>query len=343
MPRQMILFAIVTLLPVPLIAAAALSGGIWVVLALAYLTLITATLDEVVRLVMPASEDVEFPAATGLSIGLAVLHFALMALVVSVIALSDGLGSFEKAGLFAAAGLFFGQVSNSNAHELIHAGDRLRRRLGMWVYISMLYGHHTSAHPLVHHIRVATRADPATSRRGESFYRYVKRAWLGGFRQGFAVESARSEHAGLPRWRHPYVVYIAGGVVIALLVLWLTGVKGLLIWLGLASFAQTQLLMSDYVQHYGLTRVSDVKGKPVPTGPAHSWNSPHLWSSALMLNAPRHSDHHASPARAFPALRLDGDLPMLPRSLPVMSCVALHPRLWRRVMDPLVDQWRAKA
>ncbi|SMY08683.1 alkane 1-monooxygenase [Flavimaricola marinus] len=342
MPRQMILFAIATLLPVPMIAAAAILGGGWVLLALAYLTLFTATLDEVVRRVVPATEGVEFPAAAGLSITLAGLHFALMALVVSVIALSDGLGSWEKAGLFAAAGLFFGQVSNSNAHELIHARDRLRHRLGMWVYISMLYGHHTSAHPLVHHVRVATRADPATSRRGESFYRYVGRAWRGGFRQGLAAETARIERARLPRWRHPYALYVGGALAIGLAVLWLTGLKGLLVWIGLAGYAQAQLLMSDYVQHYGLIRATDAKGKPVPTGPAHSWNSPHLWSSALMLNAPRHSDHHASPARPYPALRLDDDLPMLPRSLPVMSCLALHPRRWRKVMDPLADAWSGR-
>ena len=33
--------------------------------------------------------------------------------------------------------------------------------------------------------------------------------------------------------------------------------------------------------------------------------------------------------------------PMLPRSLPVMACLALWPRAWRRVMDPRVAKWRA--
>ena len=70
--------------------------------------------------------------------------------------------------------------------------------------------------------------------------------------------------------------------------------------------------MSDYVQHDGLTRTVGPRGKPEPMGIAHAWNAPHLASSALML----------------------------PRSLPVMACVALYPRLWRRVMDPLVDRIR---
>ena len=60
-----------------------------------------------------------------------------------------------------------------------------------------------------------------------------------------------------------------------------------------------------------------------------------------MLNAPRHSDHHAHPARPFPALAMHGPdaAPTLPRSLPVMGMVALVPRRWRALMDPAVEDW----
>ena len=62
----------------------------------------------------------------------------------------------------------------------------------------------------------------------------------------------------------------------------------------------------------------------------------------MMLNAPRHSDHHAHPARPFPQLSLPpGDAaPRLPRSLPVMACVACVPPLWRRMMDRRAAAWR---
>jgi alkane 1-monooxygenase len=76
-------------------------------------------------------------------------------------------------------------------------------------------------------------------------------------------------------------------------------------------------------------------------GPQHSWNAPAWYSSAMMLNAPRHSDHHMRPSRAFPALKLTpGTMPMLPRSLPVMAVLALVPPLWRRVMDRRVARWQ---
>ncbi len=44
--------------------------------------------------------------------------------------------------------------------------------------------------------------------------------------------------------------------------------------LALAAYAQMQLLLSDYVQHYGLRRKTSENGKPEPVGPQHSWNAP---------------------------------------------------------------------
>ena len=63
-----------------------------------------------------------------------------------------------------------------------------------------------------------------------------------------------------------------------------------------------------------------------------------------MVNAPRHSDHHAHPARPYPALRLtpENPRPMLPYSLPVMASIATLPHLWRRVMDRRVARMRAE-
>ena len=84
---------------------------------------------------------------------------------------------------------------------------------------------------------------------------------------------------------------------------------------------------------------SEINGKPVPVNARHSWNSPHWFSSAVMLNAPRHSDHHAHPSRTFDTLIIPEDSPMLPRSLPMMATLALFPRRWRKVMDPLAAKW----
>lgn len=332
----MILFALATLLPIPLLGFGAVYGGWWVALALIYMTGLTFTLDTLVKIITPPVPDAEFPVANGLSVALGLLHFPLLGVIVYGLS-HDALSILAKLVLFMAAGLYFGQVGNSNAHELIHRGARHLHSLGKWVYISLLFGHHTSAHPLVHHRYVATDKDPNTSRLNETYYAYLPRAWIGSFRAGLAAENARRNGHALIQ--HPYAHYIGGAVLMIAIAGLIGGAKGAVLYIFLAGYAQSQLMLSDYVQHYGLKR-KIIGGKPEPVGPAHSWNSPHWFSSALMLNAPRHSDHHAHPTREYPALTLPEGGPMLPRSLPTMATLALFPSQWFKVMNPKVAKWQ---
>lgn len=334
MSRWMQKFAIGSLVPGLLVLAAAAWGGGWSVLALAVITVTIAAIDHVlIPTTPPDGHPDTLRSANRLSVLVALLHFAV--LICSVGALSSGrMGALEGLALFLATGLFIGQISNSNAHELIHRSDRTLRWLGKGVYISVLFGHHASAHVLVHHVHVATARDPNSARLGENFWWFAQRAWVGSFRAGLAAETARMRRVDRPVWAHPYVSYIAGGVLWAVLMVSLFGGWGLLIYLALTTHSATQLLLSDYVQHYGLRRKIDANGRPEPVGPHHSWDSPHRASSAMMLNAPRHADHHAHPMRPYPALELQGR--PLPRSLPVMATLAMFPKYWRKVMDPRV-------
>ncbi|MEZ5684885.1 MAG: alkane 1-monooxygenase [Paracoccaceae bacterium] len=354
-------FALVVLSPVPLLGLGAVFGGLWAWAAFFWVGIFIFTLDVMIRRAAPdAPEGQEFPAADGLSQLLAGLHFGLLALAVWAISGGSGLDAVSRVPLFLAFGLFFGQVSNSNAHELIHRADKRLFLFGKWVYISLLFGHHTSAHRHVHHRFAATPDDPNTAQLGESFWAFAPRAWAGSFIAGWEMERARrlprlQAEAALAQgplarvrlWfaaRRPYADYLLGGAAIALLVTLWFGAGGLLAYLALCAHAQIQLLLSDYVQHYGLERAALGNGRYAPVDETHSWDAPHPVSSLWMLNAPRHSDHHAHPARPYPALRL-GETgapgrPILPRSLPAMATLALFPRLWRRVMDKRVRALR---
>ena len=334
------IFATVTMVAPVLIAAGAIWGGVWALAGWLWISVLTLLLDELVGATLETSEGEEFPAADGLSLALAVIHFGLWILVVFVVGNSTNLATWEKCLVVLSAGLFMGQVSNSNAHELIHRPGRWSRRAGRWVYISVLFGHHTSAHPLVHHVHVGTHSDPSTARKGEGFYRFFIRAWIGGFREGLKAENKRFPRLNRPVWHHPYIAYIFGAAIFFVAALLIGGPTGGLTALCLGGLAQVQLMQADYVQHYGLSRKILSNGTPEPVSDRHSWNAPHFMSSALMLNAPRHSDHHANPLRPFPSLRLSADMPMLPRALPVMAFLALFPTIWHRVMDRRAAQWQ---
>lgn len=334
----MLLFTLATLGPAALLILGALLGGGWIWAALGMITLVTYAID---RLATGAAArhrpDAEFPSGGGLSALLALLHLPMLGLAVWAIGGPSGLGEWDRGALLIGYGLFFGQVSHPNAHELIHRPGRLMRGMGVMVYATLLFGHHVSAHRLIHHVYVGTPADPNSAPKGMGFWHFAPRAWVGSFRAGLRAErglTARS--SGNPTRVNPYFIYVSWAFAALSLSFALASLTGVLTLLALAGYAQVQILLADYVQHYGLRRAILPNGKPAPVGPAQSWNSPHLWSSAMMLNAPRHSDHHLHPGRHYPGLRLEHGMPVLPHALPVMAVIALWPPLWRRVMDARV-------
>jgi alkane 1-monooxygenase len=338
---RLTLFAMASLLPLPLLFLGGVAGGYWAAAALIYMTLFSFMLDQMIAHVTPdAAEGAEFPGNTSLLILLALGHFLALPGLIWAIAGDSGLSGLARAALFAGAGLWFGQVANPCAHELIHRPERRLFALGTAIYASLLFGHHASAHRLVHHVHAASPQDPNTARAGEGFYRFAARAWVGSFRKGWRAERKRHSLARHPYWAN---LAVSGG---CLGVAWaIAGSLGVLAFVGLALHAQSQLLLADYVQHYGLMRRVLPDGRLEPVADRHSWNTPHWFSSGLMLNAPRHSDHHAHPARPYLALRLPDALsaPRLPYPLPFCCFIALVPPLWRRVIHPMLKPWRQTA
>lgn len=334
----MLWYAIASLLPAGLLGLACVFGEAWPLLAVLSITVLVFFMDK-----LPRAATVSATSGRALSLALAAVHFPLLALGVRALGSGDHLDLVDKLLIFAGMGLFFGQISNSNAHELIHAGGRLPRRIGAAIYVSLLHGHHVSAHLRVHHVHAATDADPNSAPLGMGFWRYCGHVLRGEFMAGLRAETAHRARAGTPpNWlSHPYIGYLAGSAVTLLCAFLLAGIKGVGVCIGIALYAQWQLLLSDYVQHYGLRRRMLPSGKPEPVGPQHSWNAPKWYSSAMMLNAPRHSDHHMRPSRAFPALEVTPEtMPVLPHSLPVMAVVALVPPLWHRIMDRRAARWQ---
>lgn len=333
----MIWYTTATLLPAILLAFACLFGGAWPALSVLSITVLVFFLDK-----LPKVQPIRDFAGHATSIAQALVHFGLLPLGVWALA-GDLLGVLDKILIFTGLGLYFGQVSNSNAHELIHARRRGLFRLGTAMYVSLLHGHHVSAHLRVHHVHAATDADPNSARKGQGFWVYAVQVLGAEFTAGLQAERRARSQARKPVWTHPYLFYVGGAAVVLGLSYTLAGGGGVLAHLGVALYAQLQLLLSDYVQHYGLRRQPLDTGRMEPIGPQHSWNAPKWYSSAMMLNAPRHSDHHMRPARPYPALEITDDMPMLPHSLPVMAVVALVPPLWRRAMDRRVARWQNPA
>ena len=84
-------------------------------------------------------------------------------------------------------------------HELGHKNTRLERWLAKIILAPTGYGHFFIEHNRGHHRDVATPADPASSRMGESIYTFLLREMPGAFVRAWKLESDRLQREGLPR------------------------------------------------------------------------------------------------------------------------------------------------
>ncbi len=252
--------------------------------------------------------------------------------------------TLELAALVASLGLVNGAGGINVAHELMHRKHWFPRAGAEILMTSVSYTHFCIEHVLGHHRNVATPNDPATSRRGESFYRFYPRTLLGGLRSAWALERERCARKEIP-WSSPrdrrtrYILVLAATYVV------IGGTLGpvalaLFLLQGVIAFSLLEAI--NYVEHYGLARRRLATGKYERVLPEHSWNSAHRVSNWYLFNLARHSDHHYLASREYDRLRHHADAPQLPTGYAGMVLLALVPPLWFRVMDRRVDEWQAQ-
>jgi alkane 1-monooxygenase len=252
---------------------------------------------------------------------------------------SGDLALVEALGLALTVGCVSGIAINT-AHELGHKRASLERWLSKVALAQTGYGHFFIEHNRGHHVRVATPEDPASSRMGESFYRFWPRTVKGSLVSSWELERERLQRLNARTLSPKNDILNAWAMTVALFAV-LTAVFGLevLPWLLIqAVFGFSLLEVVNYLEHYGLLREKrdDGTGRYERTRPEHSWNSDNVSSNVLLYHLQRHSDHHAHPTRRFQALRHFDEAPELPSGYATMIVLALVPPLWRRVMDPRV-------
>ncbi len=255
------------------------------------------------------------------------------------------LSVLEQIVLFFGIGVISGAVGIVYAHELCHQKPKLERNFGDLLLAMVLYSHFRSEHLLVHHRYVGTPRDPVTARYNEGFHRFFFRVL-----REQPVSAFRAEKAMLARknllWHdrsNPLWKYLALQIMFIALAAIIGGWAGLGLFLTQAIVAIWQLELTNYVEHYGLTRKHLGDGKYEHVLPRHSWNASQLASNWLLINLQRHSDHHYKPDRRFPLLQTydEAEAPQLPYGYPIMTMAAMVPPIWRRVMNPRVRKWRA--
>jgi alkane 1-monooxygenase len=337
-----------SLLFVPIIAAGALWGGWWLALAPVYGFVIITLLDAASGL-NTQNPDPETPDAQLFWYRLVtVIWFPVqMGLIFATLwwSVTHGdLGFWGQVALFYGVGVASGAVGIVYAHEMMHQKNPLERWLADLLLASVLYSHFRSEHLHVHHRYVATPRDPVSARYNEGFWRFFLRVLLACPQSAWRAEVAMLARKGLPAWHrsNPFWRYGALQAGFLALAVAIGGWAGLGLFLWQAFIAVLHLELTNYIEHYGLTRKHLGEGRYEHVQPRHSWNAAHRASNWLLINLQRHSDHHYKPERRFPLLQTHGSeaAPQLPYGYPAMVIMAAIPPLWRRVMNPRVRAWR---
>ena len=227
-------------------------------------------------------------------------------------------------------------------HELGHKNNAADRRTAQIVNALVGYGHFCIEHNRGHHVQVSTPEDFASSRMGESIYKFIRREVPGALRRGWGHERERLAKLGYasPWTMHNEILQswaLTAAIAIALLTMfgWIIA-PFLLIHHFYGWYGLTQ---ANYVEHYGLLRQKLPNGRYELCEPRHSWNTNHIYSNLISFHLQRHSDHHANALRPYQALRDFPDIPRLPSGYPGCFGMAAIPWLWFKVMDPKVMEW----
>jgi alkane 1-monooxygenase len=272
------------------------------------------------------------------------IQAALLVWMLAYVPQAAHLGTGEKLAAFFGMGVFSGTIGIVYAHELMHQKNKTERWLADLLLAIVLYSHFRSHHLRVHHIHVATPKDDVTARYNEGFHRFFPRVLRGGLRGAWAGEADMLSRRGLPVWHKTNPFWRYGALQLAALIgaFALGGALGVALFAVQALVAIWQLELTNYIEHYGLTRRHLGNGKYEPVRPHHSWNAAHRATNWLLINLQRHSDHHYKPDRRYPLLQTYGQdqAPALPFGYPLMGIIAMIPPLWRRMMNPRVRNWR---
>ncbi|VVT00997.1 alkane 1-monooxygenase [Erythrobacter sp. EC-HK427] len=245
------------------------------------------------------------------------------------------------AALAVGVGFMIGGNGLTIGHELGHKHDKTDRRFAMWANAVVGYAHFRVEHNHGHHVWVSTPEDPASSRMGESIYRFAMREIPGAIMRGWAEEATRlaRKKKGVISPDNEILRGLAITVTVTGSLIALIGWTILPFLIVHHAFGWFALTQANYIEHYGLLRQKKPNGHYEPVRQHHSWNANHRVSNLMTFHLQRHSDHHANPLRPYQILRNFPDLPRLPSGYPGMFVLATIPLLFFRVMNPRVLAW----
>ena len=214
------------------------------------------------------------------------------------------------------------------------------------MYLRFLFTDFLIAHNQGHHKWVATPLDPASARKGETVYSFAVRSQYGQFWQSWNIERERilgkePKIDQVSLFLRNRVLWCKFAELVATLsIYYIWGFRVTIYFLVYAIFLRFGLEVINYVEHYGLRRKEIAPGVYEKVNIRHSWNAAHKVANVMIFKLQRHSDHHENGYKPYQSLCSYEESPQLPHGYGISFLVALQPKRWFEMMDPLVQAYQ---
>lgn len=235
--------------------------------------------------------------------------------------------NFGQLFLFLAAIVFVNaSYSLPMAHDLEHGKSKLSLLAGNCLLVWICLPFFREDHIQGHHKLVGTENDRTSARIDQSFYQFFGKSLKQRIYRCYFQEEFMDLHH-----RREIQLFSIFLLAMAAVLFWIKPVL-CFFWLMQAGLVYILHELINYIQHYGLQREN---GAPIEIH--HSWNCFYKYTNYTLFLLPVHSAHHVGkPLHEIKTIMG----PKLPLPFFESAMLALVPKLWFSLMNPLVEEIR---
>ena len=194
-----------------------------------------------------------------------------------LISMRESISTSDKVGRILSMGLICGGFGINIAHELGHRSNKVEQFLSKILLLPSLYMHFFIEHNRGHHKRVSTKEDPSSARFGENIFSFWFRAVTTGYLSAWKLEKIKLQRNGESFFSlsNEMIIFQIVQFIFIYMIFYFFGLPIMGYFLICSVIGFLILETVNYIEHYGLERTINKKGKYERVKPLHSWNSNH--------------------------------------------------------------------